>query len=206
MKRTTLSVIASALGLGSIAAPACAAVVTVDFEDLDGINHLVPASYKGVGWGNAFLTYDTAAPPYTPVSGTTVAYFNYVSGGMSPGFTYTRALTFDAPVHFLGAWFAGDTFAAVSFSFYREGKLLGQTVSGNLGGTPTFLAGINAAVDEVRITGGAGNFVMDDLSYDTDLRGLAVPEPASWALMIGGFAMAGAAMRRQRRRAIVAIA
>jgi hypothetical protein len=33
---------------------------------------------------------------------------------------------------------------------------------------------------------------------DTPLPGSAAPEPASWALMIGGFALAGAALRRRR--------
>ena len=36
------------------------------------------------------------------------------------------------------------------------------------------------------------------------LGGAAVPEPASWALMIGGFGMAGAALRRRRAVAITA--
>ena len=34
---------------------------------------------------------------------------------------------------------------------------------------------------------------------DVNLVGAAVPEPATWALMIGGFGRAGAAIRRQRR-------
>ena len=34
--------------------------------------------------------------------------------------------------------------------------------------------------------------------------GAAVPEPASWALMIGGFGMAGAALRRRRAVAVAA--
>ncbi len=34
------------------------------------------------------------------------------------------------------------------------------------------------------------------------LTAAAVPEPASWALMIGGFAIAGAAMRRRTRTAV----
>ena len=42
---------------------------------------------------------------------------------------------------------------------------------------------------------GNGDFAIDTLSFDAG-RG-AVPEPASWAMMIGGFALAGAAMRRR---------
>lgn len=34
----------------------------------------------------------------------------------------------------------------------------------------------------------------------------AVPEPATWAMMIGGFAMAGSALRRQRRRQVLQFA
>ncbi len=34
------------------------------------------------------------------------------------------------------------------------------------------------------------------------LTAAAVPEPATWALMIGGFAFAGAAMRRRARTAV----
>jgi hypothetical protein len=34
----------------------------------------------------------------------------------------------------------------------------------------------------------------------------AVPEPATWALLIGGFAMAGAALRRSRQQAVRASA
>ncbi len=37
----------------------------------------------------------------------------------------------------------------------------------------------------------------DDVHFTADFIG-AVPEPASWALMIGGFGLVGAAMRRQR--------
>jgi hypothetical protein len=34
----------------------------------------------------------------------------------------------------------------------------------------------------------------------------AVPEPASWAMMLAGFAMTGAAMRYRRRRTVVTVA
>jgi hypothetical protein len=66
--------------------------------------------------------------------------------------------------------FAGDV---LSFAF---SKSLGQQFGS--------LSGISAVVDfTARTTPPAG----------------AVPEPASWAMMIGGFALAGSAMRRRRQ-------
>jgi hypothetical protein len=47
--------------------------------------------------------------------------------------------------------------------------------------------------------GGNGGVFFDDVSVSG-----AVPEPATWALMIGGFGLAGAALRR--RRAVAAVA
>lgn len=39
---------------------------------------------------------------------------------------------------------------------------------------------------------------------DVSVQASAVPEPASWAMMIGGFAVAGAAIRRRRKVAALA--
>ncbi len=35
-------------------------------------------------------------------------------------------------------------------------------------------------------------------TFDGPIIGMAIPEPASWAMMIGGFALAGGALRRRR--------
>lgn len=40
--------------------------------------------------------------------------------------------------------------------------------------------------------------VTAEFHWDNDPKFVAVPEPASWALMIGGFGMAGATLRRRR--------
>ena len=51
--------------------------------------------------------------------------------------------------------------------------------------------------------GGTANFVVfDDITFGSATPGV-VPEPGTWALMIGGFGMAGAALR-SRRRALTA--
>ena len=50
----------------------------------------------------------------------------------------------------------------------------------------------------------SGNdFVLDDIAFGATRPG-GVPEPASWALMIGGFGMAGAMLRRRRAVAVAA--
>ncbi len=54
-------------------------------------------------------------------------------------------------------------------------------------GTYTNLIGLGNSLD-------SGNFTLTIAPV-----GGAVPEPASWAMMIGGFALAGAAMRRTRK-------
>ncbi len=47
------------------------------------------------------------------------------------------------------------------------------------------------------------DFAIDDVSVVGEVAG-AVPEPATWALMIGGFAMTGASMRRRSTRVVAA--
>ena len=46
--------------------------------------------------------------------------------------------------------------------------------------------------------GGAGNNYYNDSTFFSGTISGAVPEPASWALMLGGFGIAGASMRRRR--------
>ena len=86
---------------------------------------------------------------------------------------------------------------------------------------PSDIGGITTATDDwttISLTGIAGgastsfrflqisnsgnccdNWAVDDLSI-----GGAVPEPATWSLMIGGFGMTGAALRRRRETLITA--
>ena len=67
--------------------------------------------------------------------------------------------------------------------------------------TPTNIAGILAGLAYANIHNSTfpGGEIRGQLS-------LAVPEPATWGLMIAGFAVAGGAMRRQRRAVRIAVA
>jgi hypothetical protein len=54
------------------------------------------------------------------------------------------------------------------------------------------------ATDATKIAFTNGNIGDNALGLD-DVSISAVPEPASWAMLIGGFGLTGAAMRRRRR-------
>jgi len=89
------------------------------------------------------------------------------------------------------------------------GTLLGTI---NLGVTPSGCAGYSGAycpfapigvsfggtAKSIEFVGVANFVVFDDVTFGSATPGPGVPEPASWALMIAGFAMVGTAARRRR--------
>ncbi len=69
--------------------------------------------------------------------------------------------------------------------------------------------GIGNGADCSLVTGGVGAFSVNATTFDDfenalkrkitrEVTGGAVPEPSTWAMMIGGFGLVGAAMRRRR--------
>lgn len=61
-----------------------------------------------------------------------------------------------------------------------------------------FGATSDTAFTSITLTGGNNFTNFDNLTLATAVSG-AVPEPATWAMMIGGFGLAGVAVRRRRR-------
>jgi hypothetical protein len=189
--------LAGLAGIG-VCAHASAARIIVEFEDLSGTG-LIADGYGGINWNDNFSFYDTAEAPFTPNSGSTVAFSNYAK--TEPGTQFTQAFSFASPVLFEGAYFSGNPFT-LALDYYLGGVRVGG-IAIVTSATPTFLAGLPTAVDEVRVTGNTGNWVMDDVTYETVVPS-AVPEPATWAMMIAGFGLAGAAARRRRPAAALA--
>jgi len=196
-KFTAPAVAGLALSLAAGAASAATTIV-LDFDDLVGTG-LVPSEYQGVQFGDDFSYYDTPKlPEYPTRSGSTSLYSNYDK--YKPGFSSTGIIRFDDAVRFDGAWFAGHY--DVVFDLYLDGQQVHVSDRLDLDSTIRYLSsGYGGLVDEVRLYGNSGNWVMDDLTYTTGVTA-AVPEPTTWALMILGFGAAGAALRSRRRTAL----
>lgn len=96
-----------------------------------------------------------------------------------------------------------DTFNSVTLNFVSStGATSSQTLNGfaiagllgqnQSGGRVTYDAQGGPAITSVTFASSSNSFEFDDLAA-------AAPEPATWAMMILGFGLAGAALRRRRR-------
>jgi hypothetical protein len=187
--------LASAALAGALGLATAASATVVTFDDLPG-DGVVADGYGGIVWGGNWDYYLDPQPPYNAKSPDTRVYADYNLGCCTVGDTN---FSFAAPVVFNGAYFAGhgphDGYAAITFGLYNSGVLVHTSAGLDASATPKFLAsGYSGLVDEVRVNGARDFFVMDNVTYNAT----AAPEPAAWALMIGGFGLAGAALRRRR--------
>ncbi len=124
--------------------------------------------------------------------------------------TYVYRLTFDltgfnpATASFAGQ-FAIDNFGTIALNGVTIGSSGGFSSFSNFSANSGFLAGINTIEVAASNSGGPGGALIEFTASDVTAAG-AVPEPAQWALMLGGFGLAGAAMRRRRARVRVTYA
>ena len=166
------------------AVAANAATVVFNFDDL-GNNVAVPSSYGGAAWSG-----------FTATSG-----FGQTS---QPNLAYTSAPTgiLDYALGFTGLTFTTGVFTPSTFSVYSglggTGTLLGSLIIGNPPANPFafFLTGVtfSGIGKSVVVTGGVGSVGWDDVTLSSG----AVPEAQSWAMLIAGLGLTGAAMRRRR--------
>ena len=99
----------------------------------------------------------------------------------------------DSPV-VISAYDAGNVLLGTSTAAYPAGDASGGSLVLNFAGASYFIASSGVA-------GNNANSVFWDIG-EVQAGGGGVPEPASWALMIVGFGMAGAALRRRAYRLV----
>jgi hypothetical protein len=105
-------------------------------------------------------------------------------------------------VRVLGDLFGLGSGTVTMNAFDRFGGFLGSvsdTDNHPLGQGPVLQLNL-AGIQSVTFSGTSGTVGFDNFEFDTVTAvGGGVPEPASWALTIAGFGLAGAALRRRRR-------
>jgi hypothetical protein len=184
------------------------------------------ATYTGVDTGEYILTEnDTIGAVFTIEKATQITAIGAQFGGFPSGAIFGAILPVASPTSFPAG--SSDDLAAISlahvvFSVPQATAIdlsepLAVTLapgsyavvfgSGQFGATG--FAGLGSENDPV----GSPTLIRSFFSTDWDsfddtgvrlvVQGFAVPEPATWAMMIGGFAGVGAAMRRQRKAATV---
>lgn len=177
--------------LAGAALAAClpSAMATVlSFDDL-GQDGILPLNYGGLDWSAAGWTvFTTPAEPYTPHSGAGRVATGFMADDASSLIRFNKAGTFD------GAYFAGLGGATLSFELFLNGSKVHSSMVLDPSATSSFLAsGYAGLVDAVVVkSGNHGEFVMDDFSFTQ-----AVPEPQTYALLIGGLFVVGRLARRR---------
>ena len=130
---------------------------------------------------------------------------------IAPGYTGSFALT--------DAFVPGDVYSVKLFGTDEGSSVFGLYGDGyfdNSLGLATYSAAWdNIAYSHYLVLFGVGDFSFSvsgngkgglpaHFGYRLDTVKASVPEPASWALMIGGFGLAGAALRRRRASVVTA--
>ena len=207
--------------LGLTAAPAAAAVVSLDFTGIATTNNstTIGGFYSGgtSGDGNsgpnlgvtfssnalAINNYNGCCEPDSAFGRRGILFFqsgsevtlNYAAG-FTDGFSFYYSANSAAAINvYDGLNGTGNLLATLN--------LVQQANTGCPPGSSGFycnwtaigvaFAGTARSID----FGGSANFIAyDNITFGSDTPG--VPEPATWAMMIGGFGLVGAAMRRRR--------
>lgn len=180
------------LCLGFAAAPVSAApVVTTVNADLTGYTAANPYSFSFMG-GTFNVTGTGSFPDYIAVSTSGAAAVRTVFGSPSTDFFDRGTVIYDSNT--LGGYGSFPDLTTIGAS--NGDNLLGLRVTSGGQQYYGFLYTTNTTLNSYgfETTPGVGINPPEAIAN----AAAAVPEPASWALMIGGFGLVGATMRRRK--------
>ena len=197
----------------AVVTPALAQTVAINFEtnapELFGQTTPLTTRYsaQGVtfagvdGLGGSILN-DATFSRVSARSGTDFLAFN--TGSSSGNTGLSERLTFSSTISAFSIYLAGGTAGASTFTatgFDANGLTLATTSAVTAAGgqyANLALGGFNFS--QVLFTSSSTIFAADDLSFTVGPAAVAaVPEPAAWAMMIGGFGIVGGSLRRKRK-------
>ena len=138
---------------------------------------------SGSGLTGDIVATRTATLPTEPTEPNGAAWFDFDFTGtdLTAGASYTAILTTTSSL--LGAVYGPDINIFTGQALGSDAYTSGQLFAGN--GLSGFCTGSDSICD--------ANF-----RFSTTGPAAAVPEPASWAMMLGGFGLLGGALRRRR--------
>ena len=168
-----------------------------DFDGLQGAGYdLTLNGPAGIYNGADGLVSGVAAPP----PGTTSKYLSVLGGG--------SAVLTTPEISALSIYMGSpDDFNKIRFNFAGGGfeELTGAALSaGAFGGDQSVGRRMTYSFNGQKVT--SVEFSSSGNSFEFDNISTAVPEPATWAMMITGFGLAGSAIRRRRQQTAMAFA
>lgn len=169
---------------------------------------LAGATVAGVGAGTAKTFYNPAYAAEGPAS----RWISYSGSPFNGTGSFTVQTSFDltgykaSTAKITGSWDV-DNEGSVMLNGSGTGNVLTGTVASSFTGlhsftiTSGFTGGVNTLGVFVTDTGSPAAVRLDNLVLTADR---AVPEPATWAMMVGGFGLVGAAVRRRTPASLAA--
>lgn len=119
-----------------------------------------------------------------------------VCSSCNPAFGYSIA--FEAPITAFGALYR-NAFGGSGLTFTVDGvSFSGPTQNDGFFGFTS-----DTAFSTILVSGGNEVHNFDDVRFGVAAAG-AVPEPATWAMMVGGFGLLGGALRRRAAQPVLA--
>jgi hypothetical protein len=206
MKKLALAAILAA----SIAAPASAAVVTLDFEGIGDLNpvgnfyapdYIFSAATLALVDGDAGGSGNFANEP----SADTVMFFLDannaildVTNGFTTGFSFWYSSSTAATITvYDGLGGSGNVLAQINLLAQGFDNCVGDPGGSFCNWSPIGVAFAGTAFS-IDFGGTANQTGFDNITFGSDRPGGGdVPEPATWAMMILGFGLVGASLRRR---------